>query len=206
MEQITENIIIAFIKNLVSSIKGVQFAFITYTTKETNYRTAETSIYKLNIGASIENLYKSDIETLQALSVEQIKQHPKFEQFNEYQIMLAKCEILDSLKESLDKGIGNNSKFTKQGYYIHLNKNIKYSLNENNEINQLYINALVESKEVLLPATIKKVKNSADNTIIKNLIDYTFLKRSKFREFRIDVNQIKSANISKHQLLIDASI
>lgn len=206
MEQITENIIIAFIKNLVSSITGVQFAFITYTTKETNYRTAETSIYKLNIGANIENLYKSDIETLNKLTVEQIKDNPKFSQFNEYQIMLAKCEILDSLKESLDKGIGNNSKFTKQGYYIHLNKNIKYSVNENNEINQLYINALVESKEVLLPATIKKTKNSADNTIIKSLIDSNYLKRSKFREFRIDVNQIKSANISKHQLLIDASI
>jgi hypothetical protein len=206
MEQITSQIIIAFIKNLVSSITGVQFAFITYTTKETIYRTAETSIYKLNIGANVENLYKSDIETLQALTVEQIKDNPKFASFNEYQIMLAKCEILDSLKESLNNGIGNNSKYTKQGYYTHLNKNVKYSTDEHGNIQTLYINALSESKEVLVPATTKKIKNSADNTVIKSLIDSNYLKRSKFREFRIDVNQIKSATINKHQLLIDASI
>ena len=206
MTNIAKQIIIAYIKNLISNITGVQFAFLTYTTKETNYKTPETSLYKLNIGASTENLYKSDLETLKGLSVEQIKLNPKFAKFNEYQIMLAKCEVIDSLQESLDKGIGNNSKYTKQGYYTHINKNIKYSIDEAGEVQTLYINALCESKEVLQAGTVKRIKNSSDNTIIKNLLKYEYLKQSKFREFRIDVNQIKNMTANKKQLLIDASI
>lgn len=205
MTELAKNLIIAFIKNLVSSITGVQFIYLTYTTKETNYRTSETSIYKLNIGANIGNLYQSDIETLQSLSIEQIKENNKFSQFTHDEINIAKNEILASLQESLNVGIGNNSKYTKQDYYKHINKNIKYSTNENNELQQLYINALCESKEVLLPATIKKVKNSSNKTIIKSLIDRNYLKRSKFREYRIDLNQIRSMSISGHKLLIDAT-
>lgn len=205
MTELAKNLIIAFIKNLVSSITGVQFIYLTYTTKETNYRTSETSIYKLNIGANIGNLYQSDIETLQNLSIEQIKENDKFSQFTHDEINIAKNEILASLQESLNIGIGNNSKYTKKDYYKHINKNIKYSVNENDELQQLYINALCESKEVLLPATIKKVKNSSNKTIIKSLIDRNYLKRSKFREYRIDLNQIRSMSISGHKLLIDAT-
>lgn len=205
MTELAKNLIIAFIKNLISSITGVQFVYLTYTTKETNYRTSETSIYKLNIGANIGNLYQSDIETLQNLSIEQIKENDKFSQFTHDEINIAKNEILASLQESLNIGIGNNSKYTKKDYYKHINKNIKYSVNENDELQQLYINALCESKEVLLPATIKKVKNSSNKTIIKSLIDRNYLKRSKFREYRIDLNQIRSMSVSGHKLLIDAT-
>lgn len=205
MTELAKNLIIAFIKNLVSSITGVQFVYLTYTTKETNYRTAETSIYKLNIGANLTNLYNSDIETLQNLTIEQIKENPKFAQFTHDEIAHAKNEILTSLQESINFGIGNNSKYNKQGYYKHINKNIKYSIDENGDMQTLYINALSESKEVLIPATIKREKNSRNNTIIKSLIDRNYLKRSKFREFRIDISQIKQMNISGHKLLIDAS-
>lgn len=206
MNNIAKQFIITFIKNLVSNIKGVQFVFLTYTTKETNYRTSETSLYKLNIGANIENLYNSDIETLENLTMEQIRENSKFSKFTDDEIIEAKNEILNSLHDSLNNGIGNNSNYTKQGYYKHLNKNVKYSTDEDGNIQTLYINALCESKQVLNPAIVKRVKNSRAKTIIKNLINSGYLKRSKFREYRIDINQIKTLNISKHKLLIDASI
>ena len=206
METITKQFIIAFIKNLVSSVKGVQFAFITYRTKENFYRTEETSIFKLNIGASVTNLYKADIETLENLTVRQIKNNSKFTKFTESEILFAKNELLQSLNESVAVGVGNNSKYTKQGYFKHINKNIKYTVDENNEPQQLYINALVESKEVLIEATVKKVKNSKTKSIIKSLLSYNYLKRSKIRVLRIDLNQIKVLNINKNKLLIDATI
>lgn len=205
MTELAKNFITEFIKNLVCNITGVQFVYLTYTTKETIYRTSETNLYKLNIGANLTNLYNSDIKTLQNLTIEQIRENPKFAQFTNDEILQAKAEVLHSLTESIEYGIGNNSKYNKQGYYTHINKNIKYSVNENNEPIQLYINALSESKEVLKPCEIKKVKNSKNNTIIKDLIKYNYLKISKFREFRIDLNQIKKMNISGCKLLIDAS-
>lgn len=194
------------ITNLFSDITGVQFVFLTYTTKENNYRTAETSIYKLNLGASIENLYKSDLKALQALTKNKLLNSGLFTKFTWSEIKHAKQEIINSLNDSLLNGIGNNSNYRKQGYYEHLNKNVKYSMDENNEPQQLYINALSEDKQVLLPATVKRVKNSRNNTIIKQLLDRNYCKRSKFREFRIDIQQIKSLSVSGEKLLIDASI
>lgn len=187
---------------LISNILGVQFAFIKYTTKETIYKTAETSLYKLNIGANIENLYKSDINTLESLTLRQIKENPKFTDFNPETIAIAKQEIYESLLESIKYGIGNNSKNTKQNYYTYINKNVKYHVNDNSEI-VIYFNGLCEDKQVLLPATIKKVKNSAQKTIVKNLIKYEYLKISKIREFIINENQIKSINANKQQLIIE---
>lgn len=206
MTELAKNLIIAFIKNLVSAITGVQFVYLVYTTKETIYKTAETSLYKLNIGANLTNLYNRDIETLQNLTIDEIKNNPKFAEFTHDEITQAKNEILTSLHESIEYGIGNNPKYTKQGYYTHINKNIKYSVDDNGNIQTLYINALSESKEVIKPCEIKKVKNSRNNTIIKDSIRYNYLKIAKIREFRIDVSQIKTMNINKHKLLIDASI
>lgn len=190
------------ILTLISSILGVQFAFIKYTTKETIYKTAETSLYKLNIGANIENLYKSDISTLENLTLRQIKENPKFANFDPEIIAIAKQEIYESLLESIKYGIGNNSKNTKQNYYTYINKNVKYNVNDNSEI-IIYFNGLCEDKQVLLPATIKKVKNSAQKTIVKNLLKYEYLKISKIREFIINENQIKSINANKQQLVIE---
>lgn len=191
------------ILNLIHSIGGVQFCFLTYRTKETFYKTSEICQYKLNIGASINNLYQSDINTLNSLDIQTIANNNQFSGISQNDILLAKNEILLSLNESLDLGIGNNTKFTKQGYFIHINNNLKYAINDTSNELTLYFNALIEERKVLLPATIKKVKNSKDKTIAKQLINSNYLKRSKIANFIISEKQIRKIAVNKQTLIID---
>ncbi len=191
------------ILNLIHSIGGVQFCFLTYRTKETFYKTSEICQYKLNIGASINNLYQSDINTLNSLDVQTIANNNQFSGISQNDILLAKNEILLSLNESLDLGIGNNTKFTKQGYFNHINNNLKYAINDTSNELTLYFNALIEERKVLLPATIKKVKNSKDKTIAKQLINSNYLKRSKIANFIISEKQIRKIAVNKQVLIID---
>ena len=191
------------ILNLIYSIGGVQFCFLTYRTKETFYKTSEICQYKLNIGASINNLYQSDINTLNSLDIQTIANNNQFSGISQNDILLAKNEILLSLNESLNLGIGNNTKFTKQGYFIHINNNLKYAINDSSNELTLYFNALIEERKVLLPATIKKVKNSKDKTIAKQLINSNYLKRSKIANFIISEKQIRKIAVNKQVLIID---
>ena len=191
------------ILNLIYSIGGVQFCFLTYRTKETFYKTSEICQYKLNIGASINNLYQSDINTLNNLPIATILNNENFVGITEQDIIIAKNEILLSLNESLNLGIGNNTKFTKQGYFTHINNNLKYAINDTSNELTLYFNALIEERKVLLPATIKKVKNSNSKTIAKQLINSNYLKRSKIANFIISEKQIRKIVVNKQTLIID---
>lgn len=192
------------IKNALSNIGGVQFVYLTYKTKPTFYKDSETSIYKLNIGANLENLYLSDLQTLNNLSLRKIKLNEKFASIADFDIKLARLELIKTIVESLSCGIGNNSNYKLNGYFEHVNKTIKIHSNDNN-IETLYFNALCENKTILNAGKILKVKKSKPLTIAKNMLNYEYLKRSKIINMSLNETQIKSISINGNKIIIDAS-
>ena len=61
--------------------------------------------------------------------------------------------MLLSIQESLEKGIGNNSRYTKQGYYKQVCKGVKYSP----ESGLLYLTGYRIRKEVIEEGISRKV-------------------------------------------------
>ena len=148
----------------LSKIQGVSFISFNYTAKESGEKSKVTVI----VGASTENLYNKDVDYLTSLlpTLDGIRKE-------------VGTELLDSRKESLEKGIGNNSRYTKSDTYVHL-ENLP-GVKVHKEDGTLYITGLVHHKEVLEKGTYKTV-NSSDRTIEKNKIRKE-LPSSRFREY-----------------------
>ncbi len=149
---------------------GVKFVSFEYTSKGTG----EFSRYLLNIGVSIENLYRKDVQTLTDLLPTLSGDHLSVAQ-----------EILDSLNESLDVGIGHNSK------YVHSAENADtYDTIEgypavkiHRESGDVLVKGILVHKKVITPGTYKVVK-SRPRTLIKKELE-AGLRKSKYREFNI---------------------
>lgn len=154
-----------------------RFASIVYTNKD-----GETSRYLLHLNVNYLKVLARDLKVLESVKCE-----------NGTEVM-AKNELMASLSTSIETK-GHNPAYTKEDYYEHLIHGVKY------HESTLYFNAFVLQRTVLVAGAYKKVNSSA-KTIAKNKFR-KMLKTGKFREFRIDLNQIHAMALNGKTLIID---
>jgi hypothetical protein len=178
MNEITQNSIVknVLVSNVEETFKsGCRFIGLTYTNEN-----GETSRYNLLMGIRLESLYKSDKRAVEAMI-------PKLEGIK----LVAARKILNSINNSLTKGIGNNDAYTLKSYYSPITKNgeVKLHVNEDGET-FLYVRGYVINKTVIAKGVYPHVNSSA-KTLAKKEIEKS-LKRGKLRTFKINVNVLHS--------------
>jgi hypothetical protein len=104
-------------------------------------------------------------------------------------------ELIDSIQSSLD---GFNPEYTKHGYYDgHGNGNVQTS-----ELSgSVYVKGYCIKKEVLVPGVYDPV-NSRPKTISKNKLRKQ-LKNTRFREFIVTPENLKSLSVNGRILMLD---
>jgi hypothetical protein len=185
MKNILETLKNETVKNLLTGVvnstktTGCRFGGLTYTNQN-----GETSKYNVIFGINIESLYKSDLRTLESLL-------PTLKGID----YVACLELVDSIKNSLTNGIGNNDGYTLKGYYTPITPNGEVKLHEDEEGNVfLYIRGYVINKTVITEGEYPHVK-SAEKTLVKKKIEKN-LKRGKIRTFKINVNQLHKISMN----------
>lgn len=111
----------------------------------------------------------------------------------------ARQELINSVKESLEKGIGNNSQNTQKDVVKEHKDNIIY-LPEKGAINFM---AMQVSKKVIEPSPVEKKKvNSAPKTIAKNKMRKK-TPIGRIRTFSINLDKIESISCRGMKLQIN---
>ena len=150
--------------NTITNLPGARFASLTYTAKGTG----EKAIHSLVLGVNVERAYRRDLKILRA----------KGRELRRGTVDRVACaELLRSLRESLRKGLGNNSAYTCQGVYESLSRGIKRHI----ETGEIHVTGFTVGKRVIEPGTYKDVKSSP-KTLAKNRLRCA-LKSGKFRQF-----------------------
>ncbi len=144
---------------------GARFANFTYTAKGTG----EVASHTLALGVSIENAYKRDIAILSAV-------RPSLSGVDGE----ACDELLASLRESLTKGVGNNSAYTCKDVYEQICRGVKV----HKETGALHVTGFSIAKNVIAEGAYKSVKSSA-KTLAKNKLRKR-MKSGKFRQFAFE--------------------
>lgn len=151
----------------LSETKGCRLVYLTYRSKETG----ELAEYLIALGVSLEKAYRRDERILRLIRTA----NPLEKQ--------AKQELLDSWRDSIKLGIGNNPRYTCQGVYNHLFPGCKYHA-ENKDV---FIYGFLIRKKVLEPGVYKIVR-SKPLTIVKNAFRKR-MKTNRFRQFDISFVQ-----------------
>lgn len=142
----------------------------------------------LLVGVTLENVYQRDLRAL--------------EQARELETDALRLQALDavieSVKNSLSKGIGNNDAYTKQDVYEHIGPNIK----RHKENGSVYVSGFVINKKVLASLEPRKQVKSSDMTIAKNSIKKRYTRMAKFREFIIDPAHFGTVAVNKNRITI----
>lgn len=165
---------VATLIGLIGSGKGAKFASLTYKVESTG----EVARHTLILGAKTEVLYKKDIAALEKMLAGEMT--PAYREAAE--------QLLTSRKESLDKGIGNNSK------YVHSKENADTytqvdgipGVKVHKQTGVVYVVALSEDKVVLVEATNPKAptKHKTEVTAAKSKIEY-LLPSGRVRQFTL---------------------
>lgn len=173
---VVKNILVSQIEDTFKS--GARFIGFVYTNQN-----GETSRHNLLTGVSVTTLYKKDLQTL-------INLRPSLDG-----IKLVACdELIESIKNSLDKGIGNNDNYTLKGYFTPITKNKEVSFHtDENGVTSLYLRGYVVKKTVITKGEYKVVKSSP-KTLAKKELEKG-LRRGKIRTFKINMDQIKSVSL-----------
>lgn len=158
---LTPKVAVTAIVAQLLAMRGAKFVNLRYTAKGTG----EVARHHLILGASTEELYKRDIVILETMKCTD----PTYER--------ARIAMLESRKESLRVGIGNNSKYTHVDTYLQIAPGIKV----HKELGEIHFNGLAHSKTIIVPGTYKKV-NSAPLTLAKKAIEKE-LPSGRFRQF-----------------------
>lgn len=135
----------------------------------------------MRLGASVEAAYKKDIETLSRLA-------PKLGGVDAQ----ACAELLASLRESVEKGVGNNSAYTCADTYVNVTRGVKV----HKETGEVHVTGFTRSKVVLEEGTYKSVKSS-EKTIARNKLRKGLLS-GKFRQFVLP--NVESARLNGNTL------
>lgn len=154
------------VKDMLKGVKGCQFGSFTYTAKESGEKSKITVI----LGASTENLYRKDVEQLEAIlpSLEGVRKE-------------VAEEILASRKQSLTVGIGQNDAYTCKDVYEALDGLPGVKVHK--ETGDLHVVGLIHHKTVLQEG-VHKVVNSKPRTLVKQEISKT-LPSARFRQYRL---------------------
>jgi hypothetical protein len=159
---------ISEVVGLLGKGKGAKFANVVYRVKKNN----ELAKYRIILGASTEVLYQKDIVKLEEL-------YPTLEAELD---KLACAAILDSRKESLTLGIGNNTKYTCADVYVEADGIPGVKIHK--ETGCLYVTGLLEEKTVIEAGEPYKEVKSRPLTIAKRKIEKD-LPSHRFRQLII---------------------
>lgn len=154
--------------------KGCRFISFLYTTKTTH----ETSLFTLLLGVNIEHAYRRDLKV-----VPHLKAMSNAEK-------LARAEIVESLRASLEFGIGNNPAYTQKGLYTHITKGVRL----NQDTREFHLTGFIINKQVIKEGEYKKV-SSSEKTLAKKRIKKT-MRSSRFRDFIITPEHIAGLRIN----------
>lgn len=159
---------------LLSTNPGVQFASFLYkTVTDARGYGGVVQHVTLILGASTENLYEKDVAILEAL-VPTLKGTEK---------EVAE-ELLASRRESLSKGIGNNSAYTQANTWWIPKRLRGTGLRVHRQDGHWQITALVHNRIVIDPGN-PKPDTRRPRTIIKDKIESRLPSR-RFRTYRLD--------------------
>jgi hypothetical protein len=155
----------------VKATNGCKIASLTYRAKGSG----ELARHSILLGASLENAYKSDLETVTAYKL-------KLE--TELQAI---TEMKASLENSLEKGIGNNDSYTQKDKWKTVAKNVRLSLDEQT----IQLLGMVFDKKVIEKGVFKKVNSSAKTIAKKQIRKLLELKAPRTRAFSVAVENIE---------------
>ncbi len=147
---------------------GCRFASFIYRSRDTE----ETALYVIALGVSIENAYRRDLELLPAFKATTNAQKR------------AKAELIESLNESLEKGIGNNSRYTQKGLHWHVGKGVRI----NRSSAELDLFGFIISKEVVKRG-VQLLRNPSEKALAKAAYRKR-MKSGKFRNFLLTPHTI----------------
>jgi hypothetical protein len=151
----------------LAKVHGCKFVHLTYRSKETG----ELSKYLLGLGVNLDRAYRRDELVLRLIRPQNMLEEQ------------AKQELLDSIRDSIRLGIGNNPRYTCQGVYGPLFPGCKYHL-ENKDV---FLYGFLIRKEVIEPGVYKDVR-SRPLTLVKN----AFRKRMKINRIRqFDISYVE---------------
>lgn len=174
---------VADLAAMIANCKGAKFASFIYRAKETNELQRIVVILK----ASTENLYEKDVVALEAMLPDLATP-----------LEIAACKyLIASRKESLSKGIGNNSAYTCAGAYITPMdiEGVKLLLSDGS----LHVCGLLQHKTVIEKGVYKTVNSSAQ-TKARDAIRKV-LPSGRFRQYRLD--HVKSAKLNGETIEIE---
>lgn len=142
----------------------------------------------LLVGVQLENVYQRDLRALQnarAIETDALR-------------ITALDALIESVENSLVKGIGNNDGYTKQDVYEHIGTNIK----RHKENGNVYVSGFVIAKKVIATFEPRKKTNSAELTIAKNALRQRYTRMAKFREYVIDAAHFGTVAVNKNRITI----
>ena len=170
--------LVAIVASIATQKKGARFASLTYTAKGTG----EVARHTVCLGVSVERAYRRDLAMLTAKRKSLLDSLEATEGLAKIFVTLEACdELIASLEESLEKGIGNNSAYTCAGVYESICRGVKF----HKETGELYVTGFTIGKEVIKKGEHKVVKSS-EKTIAKNALRRG-MKSGKFRQFALPV-------------------
>jgi hypothetical protein len=173
----------------LASVKGVTLAEITYR-QPLNVKARQSGAVTrqiVKLGEAFESVYTADIAKLQDMALDGLDN-------------TARNEIVESLQESLQQGIGHNSRYTCQDTYTAVEGIPGVSVHK--ETGSLYVVGLSLSREVLQAGVTLPEVNSKPLTIAKNKLR-AVLASGKIR--RLSLKQIESIGIFQNTLQVVAS-
>lgn len=181
------NYILSEIVRSMTTLKAPRFVSFIY---ENEY---EISAVTILVGANLENAYRRDLAVLEELN--RHESHPVNK--------LAINEMMESLKESLEKGIGNNSRYTNKGVYTHVEGN-NGSVKVHDDKGMVYLTGTVIRKRVLVKLADRKQVNSSEKTLAKNRIKRDYCKMTSFRQYKLDATSLTSISFDRNKVVFNA--
>ena len=162
----------------ITANKSPRFASFEYCAKGTG----EVARHTVRLGASVEAAYAKDIRTLEkelySMQVALNDGHA-WKGVSLSVAILACEEMIASLKESIEKGVGNNSAYTCADTYTTLAKGVK----AHKESGEIYVSGFSRQKKVITQGVYKSVKSS-EKTLAKKKLQNLLLS-GKFRQFAL---------------------
>lgn len=165
----------------LSQSSSATFASVLYESKGTG----ELARHTINLNTNLERIYREDLAKLEA-------ELPNLTD----EIEIKACsEMIKSLKNSLEKGIGNNDRYTQKDVeYIYFNnkdgnriKNIKM----HPETFDVILSGIRVQKKVIEAGEYKEVKSQAKTLAKKEITKRLKLQKGNFKNFCISTNADK---------------
>lgn len=186
------------------SKKGCRIAVFEYTTK----KTGEISEFTVLLGVSMFRSYSRDLSILESIkdkipnlirdkTIRKVIANKPIH-INDYEI--ARIELVKSLIESVNEGIGNNINNPLRGLYEYYSRGIRFRLDEfkKDEVSDVLFTGMIISKKIIKPGIIKQI-NSSPKTLAKQEIKKKLLKIGKVRNFCIEIGNL-------HKIKLDGKV